>query len=141
MVKSGVCALGLFFKKLYGIVFQSSFQKLILFIMVIWKLSQAYEYLGNEAYVILHNFNYHFVYMNYRDSFFFKNKKSVGGLKRFPHRNTAHKHNFRISFVELKCSYFIHIHFCLFCPIYLFLWCQVWCLCPRTLFLKNCSVS
>jgi hypothetical protein len=52
--------------------------------MVIWKLSQAYEYLGNGAYLKQHNFNYLFVYKSYMDSFCKKQKIfTVGGLKRF----------------------------------------------------------
>jgi hypothetical protein len=63
-VRSGV---GLFFFFNFSVsVYQSSFQKLILVVMVIWKLSQAYEYFGNRAYLLRHNFNYQLVYMSYR---------------------------------------------------------------------------
>ncbi len=100
-------------------MFQSNFQNLILFIMVIWKLSQAYEYLENGAYLIRPNFNYQFVLMNYRYSFCKKLKIfTVGGLKRFGLRKCSTLRQFSCEFC--KTEMFIHIHFCLFCTIYLF---------------------
>jgi hypothetical protein len=52
--------------------------------MDILKISQAYEYLGNGAYLIRRNFNYQLLRINYKDSFCKKQKEfSVGGLKKF----------------------------------------------------------